>query len=130
MKNTTAGLILLSMLSTASGADLAPVPEFGANITQPEAFIIQSGKSNLALIDQTNSTISYAEIQQTGQTDSANILDTGSHNQSRIIQTGNNDIAVIQTAGSNNMADISQLHNQSAAYIVQSGSNNTATIRQ
>ena len=82
------------------------------------AFVQQQGQGNLA------------ELVQTGQALNAQVLQQGSDQEAFILQHGENLLAIIEQAGHGNFAEILQTGSDNQATISQYGAYNDARIEQ
>jgi hypothetical protein len=110
-------LMLLIFAAKAQAADISLASDLAADFFNPaipvtEALILQSnGNANMAIIDQTGSTVgggNYSEILQTGSLNQAFTVQIGDSNRIRIDQTGGANYANVTQNGSGNSLDLAQ----------------------
>jgi hypothetical protein len=111
------GLLLLLFAARTQAADISLASDLAADFYNPsiqvtEALILQrNGNANVAIIDQTGSTVgggNYSGILQTGSLNQAYTLQIGDSNRIRIDQTGSSNYANVTQNGSGNTFDLAQ----------------------
>lgn len=123
---------LCAALLVAAFALAPAAPAMADDLADPEFF--SNGYGDSAQSNQGGneyrSMLLFAQLDQNGNNNQAQLLQSGQVNAIRAIQAGSDNLATLTQSGRYNTIDLDQRGTANIAYVAQSGAGNTALIEQ